>query len=391
MAGILDFFKKPETQDIMKGVLGAAVTGFNPLIGVLGAASIGQDRQRFAAEMESEREKLRGQRITNNANEALLNAPGALGRMMAGEEAFVNPVTGEQLSAPDPGAMTPQQEQQSAIIPELARLAPGVTAGGVLGNMMPAPVRRVEKIQILDRLAEENIELTADEKKEFLTSSGKELDEILKGLQIRELVGRMQSTQQEEADAEVAAADSNVDILANLERLADVNDALAGTPLEPGSSFLEQRRSGVGMLRDMASLMGKDEWAAELDQMATNYDTLGKEANQLVAVLTENAQAQGITITRSYQRLLEEASASQSMSAGTNISILKVFLEAARRNAVRQGQPEDVMARYDKLGQRLSGVPLEFDSEEEAQMAFDAGAFKPGTKITVNGVTGSWK
>ncbi len=344
--------------------------GILDLIGSFGRP----ERQKATLENEQLRENLK---TTRGRNAAIARLPALL--LPGPLETRTNPITGAPLSAADDPTAKPQRE--SELMGVLGAIAPQAAATSML-----SPERGVEGrfSAIEKRLGRP---LSGDE---ALTigapgSSDSSLDQLLKFLGVQDLTGKLTKEREADITADLATDRGIEDGLEGFLRLSQANDALEGTLLESGGSFLELKRQVAATAGDVAGLLGAGETASGIDKMITDFDTLSKETSVAASDSMRRLSDAGITVTRAAQALVESANASTKVSPGTNRSIMKVTINQLLRAANDRKIELPNRGAYEQLLERFDGTEFEFFTVEEVNNAIQAGALQKGDTFTLNG------
>lgn len=386
MEGVLGKIGKFVQNPTVQGVLGAALVGANPLVGVLAGPALKNKRER--SELENQRLRLEianakkaGEDI-DNQRELISRIPGLLDN-----SPLELGVDSNDAVLPLPTTVNQdlqerfQGKQQNELTGVLGQLAPDVLAQNVLSPREPR--RLPSDLQTMQAL---NIPLTEEGFESFqnLKAGDESIDDILKRLQVNKLLDEQDANRADRDNAKIAGDTAVVDTLDTIERLAGANERLSDSTLvAPGSTFLDERRGIASFIADVGETFNLGDFG--LRQDVEDIDTFRKESAILAGNALKSMEAQGITVTRALQGLVESANASDQVSTGTNNSILKISLKETLREADRRNLELENRSRYETLLKQLEGQKFEFGSEAEAANAFNAGAFSIGDTVVING------
>mgnify|MGYP005725461603 CR=1 FL=1 len=356
--GILDFVKQPKVRDALTGVLGVGALGFNPALGLLAGPAITASRERRQLENDLIRERLETSRSDRAARREL--------------QGLLAPISQEELAA-NPNAAA---ERQAQLMGVLGRVAPAQVASSILQPSRAEPA----DLRMMDALG---IDRTPQGFAEFQKMKSEDIDGLLKRLQADKLIRELEEGRRETEEAGDQQANAIQDALDGIDRLAAANDALEGTFLESGGSFLEAKRDFAPMIRDIARATGQEDVADRINKSVESFDKLRKETSLFAQNTVERLNEQGVTVTRALQGLIEDSSASEQVSPGTNRSIMRSLTEKLLREADRLNIPLPERERYEDILRRMEGQTFRFATQAEAERAIDAGALREGDLIEV--------
>ncbi len=382
MAGILDFLQNPKVQDTALSVAGAAAFGINPILGLLAAPMVMDHRSKTRLENDISREAVTAAKRTNRRGEeqdaAIANLPAILAGgaplTPSGREAELT----RTASVLNPQAMGTALAQQ--IFPNQ--------------NRRQTPAERIADFEAKVGRGATEEEIIAAYKMGGETPSA--TDQLLleeARLRLQERLGNMQDEKDEKAEEELREVDATRAVMGNLEAMEESLQVLEGSFLEPGSTGSKFFRDYLATPAEWAAdLLGEGKTAEDIRTQRVAYDTFRKNSQDLVANTLSRMQAEGMSVTVSLQRLVENASANENMSIGSIRSINAITAQEVLTKDERQPfltSEERISLR--RVARKFKADGFNFATEAEAQAAFDAKLIDVGDEITVNGVVGDWK
>lgn len=269
LEGIGNFLQRPSVQAVGQGVLSAIAAGGNPLIGLAAAPVIGaaQGNMRMGRQLAEEEIARRRQRL-NAQDQLSLNLEGR-----------VNPITGQPLSAPDPG--NPQGVdalKDPSTLGLLSRIAPEKTAQGLLDTFGPG--RKPTSIAELEALG---IPLDSEEaRKHVLGKAGGNSDLLkafeleLMSLQLKNQMAEWEERVRNKAQARKQVVFSVQDEFTRAKEAVDIMQALEGTALGVGTPFSEFMAAAASGGAALADLLGIDADTKKIRTILAQRDRLNK-------------------------------------------------------------------------------------------------------------------
>lgn len=331
-------------------------------------------------------------------NQALDDLPGLLGPQNLGIDS-----NDQVLPLPPEVAQRQEGERQRDILMALRDAAPQQFAGTVLNNTMAAPRAEERRTAVMKEMEALGFPLTQEGFQQYQAAKAgpvtqdQQLDRMLKQFQIKAL---QDSANRDAAERQEQVAKQGTSINSALNaaiRLSDANKNLEGSALESGGVGLDLRRSAVSLFGDALSFLGDlgvgglDKAAAEAQENVKDFDSIKKESAVLQGKLISAMNAEGITVTRAAQKLIESQTPGSDISPGTNDSITKVLMQEMLAEADAKGIPLADRDAFEQRLQELNAAPLAFATEEEAQAAYEAGAIPIGQTFTINGEEASFE
>lgn len=410
MAGILDFLKKPGVQDAL--VTGGAAAAFGP-VALLAYPFLRDDRKRSAVELDLAREQVIGARGKNESDrlsrEAAQSFPKLLGPITP-EELSVNPITGQPLSAPDPGNLPGAQDaRQIKLLSAAAAMAPGAVGGALVNRAMPTqretkPPALIALADYIKSASPELNQMQALEEAARLQSAGKtdpnqalETENLLNQLalqreSLQNSIEERRTATEQQAAAEQTQAWKLEDSAVNIQEMTHALDVLEDSPLRPGFFFNDMVKGGFDIAQLGADALSPGSDASKwLEKQRTAYSDFDKNSKLFVRNYLDAFIASGGTVTRDIQRLTEESSANKSLNVDTiktiNALTAKDILRRDEGNEVKisAGDRRQLEALVGQWKKGHKGESPDFASEREAQTAVNAGLIKDGAKVMING------
>ena len=377
--GILDRVRKVADNPFVTGILGTAALGFNPALGILGGPIIKRSRNR--RDLENRKLELEIEDLEREAA-ALDRLPEVLKARQVGE-------AGPGVGVLSPQVLDEQAAQRDAdVLGVLGELSPQLTAQGILQKDLqrdPAIVQTADAFGF-ERTPEGFAEMA---KTKGLSGGKSGLEQMVLLQQLEKLIRENRIGAFEEGTAASGRVNSIQDSLDTTLRLLDANEQLDGSFLEPGGAFLEGKRTGLAAVTQLGNLFGFD--MGEQQDTLEAFDTLKKETRVLAGQTIESMNAQGITVTNGLRNLVQEANASENVSPGTNVSILKVLMKEQLRAADELNIDIKNRKKIESELEKLNKTTMEFATEAEALTAVGAGAIQDGDTIIIDGVEHVWE
>lgn len=347
MAGLLSRIGNAIQSPTAMGLLGAAATGFNPLLGLLAAPAIASGRERGAQENELHREDIRRRRMANEARQRQMTAQGQIpGLLRSAPPQLLDP-SGDGLLA-QPGAERTFQNRQMGI---LADLSPDAGGQALLQQMQPQEERAAPSdIRTMQALG---IPLTPEGFQQFKTLSGDDIDNLLKRLQATEIIEGREREAQERQREQAAEVQNIQTTLRKGEKLLELNNRLEGTFLEPGGFGIEGRRPFAALTGEVSGALGFDEFSQRQRENVSTLDQFNKTANDFVLEMMGALEG---SVTNDQLRALQSASAGIGTSPAANRAIvgevIRASLEAADAGNFDIGENRE---RFEQMLVNLEG------------------------------------
>ncbi len=347
-----------------QGLAGAAVLGFNPLLGLVAGPAIAQGRRRAetrqsAAELELEAatEELAQARSQRQARESL---PAMLAQLTGAQpDAMVGP--------PRPGQVR-EADARNGLMAALAQAAPDAFTQGVMAQAFPSADRGTAT----QRDFAAYLAMSPEERTAFMAfknpaDPSQALENRLTQLRIDQALAEAEQRRQEAAAAtEAEETAGRVETATSEELAAEARtalkelDELENTPLDVGSSEIvsDAIRALSGVTGTVAGAAGLPQGAA-INETNQAYDNLGKTLARLRqtavdAVVGENA-------TNAERAAAAEGFPTMSMNRGAIRSGLRTFFENQVRQLEAQNAPESAIKPFRDLLEDMDSVTVEFD------------------------------
>ena len=293
MSDIFDRIGGLLSNPVVQGVGRAAATGFNPLVGLLAAPDLMNERERKQLELQEARNAIKVQDRMLAAQEAL---PGLLAErstvelpgmeLMGIEGDPIAQLSGPRVSVP---AAINTAEGQARAFGLLGDLSPGVGAQGLLQAL--APKTSGERKTSLER----NIEAATDptrtpeQRQLFLDALKKETDDestlqSIQTLQAQLALEQMQrDREKEETDARkqrIGLENSIRNSVMDVQDLSALNRKLNDGLLRSGLPMPQTRRDLQAVINAGSRMLGKD--TTKADEELANFDKFNKGLNDLI-------------------------------------------------------------------------------------------------------------
>ena len=347
MSDIFDRIGGLLSNPVVQGVGRAAATGFNPLVGLLAAPDLMNERERKQLELQEARNAIKVQDRMLAAQEAL---PGLLAErstvelpgmeLMGIEGDPIAQLSGPRVSVP---AAINTAEGQARAFGLLGDLSPGVGAQGLLQAL--APKTSGERKTSLER----NIEAATDptrtpeQRQLFLDALKKETDDestlqSIQTLQAQLALEQMQrDREKEETDARkqrIGLENSIRNSVMDVQDLSALNRKLNDGLLRSGLPMPQTRRDLQAVINAGSRMLGKD--TTKADEELANFDKFNKGLNDLILTTIDRFKDSG-QMTNDKLRLLRSASATTYIEPAAIASILSNIAELNLQAAAAEG------------------------------------------------------
>lgn len=287
--------------------------------------------------------------------------------------------------------------QRRELFSVLSDVAPNALVSSILGSEFGAPAKPSRFAEQMAAFRANPEEFAAFQNASRPASEDNGLGDVLDMLKIQLTRDQIKDARREREAEDTAAQiaeqqqkDALQDLAGTLTSLdKSLSQAEKAVIATPGGVLTDERKGLSALLGLVAKATGFEDSANQFNAEVEALDNIDKESAVLVSNLLEQANASGITVTRSLQNLMEQRSPNGDISPGTSRAMIKSLAQQVIRQADREGVELKNRKALDGI---LSGSKaMEFFSVEEAEAAHRAGLIKKGDKIFVNGREGGFE
>lgn len=348
MPGILDFLKNPKVQDAALSVGGALAFGANPILGLLAAPLVHDQREKTRLSNETTREAIVGLKAENRGREraeaALNNLPSVL----------------------SPGAPLTQEGRRAEILKSAGALAPGEVGAGLASQVFPPERASTGILATAEALMAADPQLTLpDALKQAATyQSSADPNTALETQKLLAELGLAQVNLRKAEDEETTKKTGTVSTATNVLNVAtsalDHNQKLRGTLLESGSIGPNLPRIALSGMQLGTSLFGTKEQAENFRSMVTTLDLFKKDITDLNVQVVSMLENANVSLSNNFRQSLQDASANVSVDPEANQAIIFRILGRSLDLAESQGADiPELRSMQDQLRQKYTGDPID--------------------------------
>lgn len=388
MPSILENIQKTTSKPAVRGILGAAAFGFNPLLGLLAAPGIKTLREKRALENEKMRAELA---LTNDQRNQILNqqqAARTIGRNL-GHDPLMEQIDPRFDILNESQRQARAEDKRGQTLEAAALLSPTATGQNLSASILPPPpTKPPADVALMEWIAandpkfaalpgQEQFQIVSDAQ----SKGNEDLSAMVDMVRLQMLQGELEKERQEQSDAAARGTAAVSDVLYSASKLWEANNALEETFLETGSVGENFRRGIAGGITEGAELFDYPELAQEYGAQIEAYDDFVKFSADLTTNLVSSLDAAGVSLDARFRQDMQKGLANITANPKTNRKIIANTLRKTLTLLDAQGKTIPGMETYRELLKEMEayddpkkqtpGLPTDFNTltrEEQIEL-----------------------